>query len=112
MTMLISSFQYLLSRSTSSNWPASPCGIEDEVRFRRDLGSNPPRRQKAGCERVDTHELDAVDHHRCQSIEEAREHFRQRAPKSGAPGRIRTCGQDIRRVLLYPLSYGGGPESL
>jgi hypothetical protein len=31
---------------------------------------------------------------------------------SGAPGRIRTCGQDIRRVLLYPLSYGGGPESL
>lgn len=26
----------------------------------------------------------------------------------GAPGRIRTCDQEIRRLLLYPLSYGGG----
>ena len=25
-----------------------------------------------------------------------------------APGRIRTCDQEIRRLLLYPLSYGGG----
>ncbi len=25
----------------------------------------------------------------------------------GAPGRIRTCDQEIRRLLLYPLSYGG-----
>lgn len=24
-----------------------------------------------------------------------------------APGRIRTCDQEIRRLLLYPLSYGG-----
>jgi hypothetical protein len=29
-----------------------------------------------------------------------------------APGRIRTCDQEIRRLLLYPLSYGGGHESL
>lgn len=27
----------------------------------------------------------------------------------GAPGRIRTCDQLIRRQLLYPLSYGGLP---
>ena len=27
--------------------------------------------------------------------------------KDGAPGRIRTCDQEIRRLLLYPLSYGG-----
>ncbi|CCQ15938.1 Chromosome transmission fidelity protein 18 [Rhodococcus sp. AW25M09] len=27
--------------------------------------------------------------------------------KRGAPGRIRTCDQGIRRPLLYPLSYGG-----
>lgn len=26
---------------------------------------------------------------------------------SGAPGRTRTCGQALRRRLLYPLSYGG-----
>ncbi len=25
----------------------------------------------------------------------------------GASGRIRTCGQDLRRILLYPLSYRG-----
>ena len=25
----------------------------------------------------------------------------------GAPGRTRTCGQALRRRLLYPLSYGG-----
>ena len=30
------------------------------------------------------------------------------ARKDGAPGRIRTCDQWIRRPLLYPLSYGGG----
>lgn len=24
-----------------------------------------------------------------------------------APGRTRTCGQVLRRHLLYPLSYGG-----
>ncbi len=28
-------------------------------------------------------------------------------PGDGAPGRIRTCDQEIRRLLLYPLSYGG-----
>src|SRR5690242_1251193 len=28
-----------------------------------------------------------------------------RAPDS-APGRIRTCGLELRRLLLYPLSYG------
>ena len=27
--------------------------------------------------------------------------------KDGAPGRNRTCGQQIRNLLLYPLSYGG-----
>ena len=26
--------------------------------------------------------------------------------RDGAPGRIRTCGQLLRRQLLYPLSYG------
>ena len=25
----------------------------------------------------------------------------------GAPGRTRTCDLEIRRLLLYPLSYGG-----
>jgi hypothetical protein len=29
-----------------------------------------------------------------------------------APGRIRTCDQEIRRLLLYPLSYGGKKTSL
>jgi hypothetical protein len=29
----------------------------------------------------------------------------------GAPGRTRTCGQVLRRHLLYPLSYGGGTEA-
>ena len=29
----------------------------------------------------------------------------------GAPGRIRTCDQEIRRLLLYPLSYGGAQLS-
>ena len=28
----------------------------------------------------------------------------------GAPGRTRTCSRQIRRLLLYPLSYWG-PES-
>ena len=28
---------------------------------------------------------------------------------SGAPGRNRTCDQEIRRLLLYPLSYEGKP---
>ncbi len=28
-------------------------------------------------------------------------------PKFGALGRIRTCDQEIRRLLLYPLSYEG-----
>jgi hypothetical protein len=28
-------------------------------------------------------------------------------PVIGAPGRNRTCGQQIRNLLLYPLSYGG-----
>lgn len=28
-----------------------------------------------------------------------------------APGRTRTCGQALRRRLLYPLSYGGRPPS-
>ncbi len=27
--------------------------------------------------------------------------------RNGAPGRNRTCGQQIRNLLLYPLSYGG-----
>ncbi|GAA3126309.1 hypothetical protein GCM10010521_11180 [Streptomyces rameus] len=27
--------------------------------------------------------------------------------ETGAPGRTRTCGQALRRRLLYPLSYGG-----
>lgn len=30
------------------------------------------------------------------------------AGRDGAPGRTRTCGQVLRRHLLYPLSYGGG----
>jgi hypothetical protein len=30
---------------------------------------------------------------------------------SGTPGRIRTCGQSIRRRLLYPLSYRGIAET-
>ena len=29
-----------------------------------------------------------------------------------APGRIRTCDKEIRRLLLYPLSYGGNKTSL
>ncbi len=29
--------------------------------------------------------------------------------KSGAPGRIRTSDQELRRLLLCPLSYGGNP---
>src|SRR5688572_14999337 len=29
---------------------------------------------------------------------------------SGALGRIRTCGQTLRRRLLYPLSYEGVPK--
>ena len=28
----------------------------------------------------------------------------------GAPGRIRTLGQELRRLLLCPLSYGGSPR--
>lgn len=30
----------------------------------------------------------------------------------GAPGRTRTCGQPLRRRLLYPLSYGGSAITL
>jgi hypothetical protein len=34
--------------------------------------------------------------------------------RTGAPGRIRTCGARIRNPMLYPLSYGGvtlsGPD--
>src|SRR5665647_3422951 len=29
------------------------------------------------------------------------------AGQDGAPGRTRTCDLEIRRLLLYPLSYGG-----
>src|SRR5207249_3222039 len=32
---------------------------------------------------------------------------RVRTDAVGAPGRTRTCGQALRRRLLYPLSYGG-----
>ena len=39
----------------------------------------------------------------------------ERAPERGgvrgAPGRTRTCGQALRRRLLYPLSYGGRSRS-
>lgn len=28
----------------------------------------------------------------------------------GAPGMIRTCDTGFRRAVLYPLSYGGGPD--
>ena len=29
------------------------------------------------------------------------------ARRSGAPGRIRTCDPQYRKLMLYPLSYGG-----
>jgi hypothetical protein len=31
---------------------------------------------------------------------------RNRPPRDGAPGRIRTCDHRLRRPMLYPLSYG------
>jgi hypothetical protein len=30
----------------------------------------------------------------------------------GDPGRIRTCDLQLRRLLLYPLSYGALPSRL
>ena len=69
------------------------------------------RTDRAGCARVvgDVRQRrTAAAERRCTHRQE--EHLGRSC--ISAPGRIRTCGQDIRRVLLYPLSYGGGPESL
>ena len=35
-----------------------------------------------------------------------RSNFDPDAVASGDPGRIRTCDLQLRRLLLYPLSYG------
>ena len=32
------------------------------------------------------------------------------AQEVSAPGMIRTCDTGFRRAVLYPLSYGGGPD--
>jgi hypothetical protein len=47
--------------------------------------------------------------HRRQRLERAKLEYIVRAMFS-APGRTRTYDRQIRRLLLYPLSYGGSRE--
>ncbi len=42
---------------------------------------------------------------------EAASSFLLAARSVSAPGRIRTYGTRFRKPMLYPLSYGGGPEA-
>jgi hypothetical protein len=46
----------------------------------------------------------------CPTIADSYRHYRtiqgQSCFVSGDPGRIRTCDLQLRRLLLYPLSYG------
>ncbi len=41
----------------------------------------------------------------------AKDRDQRRGMKDGDPGRIRTCDLQLRRLLLYPLSYGAKADA-